>query len=223
MVLAGLDAFAEEFASHVDAGTCAPGTRQTVPCVTRCPAHVNVPAYIALAEEGRLVEAVKMIRKDNPFPTACALVCEHPCEERCRRTMVDAPVNIRGIKKYIVDTVAADTVETPAPLPRHGQTRRGGGCRPLGAHLRLLPGAHGSFGDGIRTSQSPGRHDALRHSRLSAAPRAARRGYPRRAGCRRHRGAYGLRRSDGRDAHAGGRVRRRVRGRGRPGRQDPFH
>ena len=117
MVLAGLDAFADEFASHVEVGMCAPGTRQTVPCVTLCPAHVNVPAYIALAEEGRLAEAVKMIRKDNPFPTACALVCEHPCEERCRRTMVDAPVNIRGIKKYIVDTVAADTVETPAPLP----------------------------------------------------------------------------------------------------------
>ena len=60
---------------------------------------MNVPAYIALAEEGRLAEAVKMIRKDNPFPAACALVCEHPCEERCRRTMVDAPVNIRGIKR----------------------------------------------------------------------------------------------------------------------------
>ena len=74
MVLAGLDAFTDEFASHVEAGECASGTRQTVPCVTQCPAHVNVPAYIALAEEGRTAEAVKMIRKDNPFPTACALV-----------------------------------------------------------------------------------------------------------------------------------------------------
>lgn len=132
MVLAGLDAFADEFASHVEAGMCAPGTRQTVPCVTLCPAHVNVPAYIALAEEGRLAEAVKMIRKDNPFPTACALVCEHPCEERCRRTMVDAPVNIRGIKKYIVDTVAADTVETPAPLPSTGKRVAVVGAGPSG-------------------------------------------------------------------------------------------
>ena len=132
MVLEGLDAFADEFASHVEAGTCAPGTRQTVPCVTLCPAHVNVPAYIALAEEGRFAEAVKMIRKDNPFPTACALVCEHPCEERCRRTMVDAPVNIRGIKKYIVDTVAADTVETPAPLPSTGKRIAVVGAGPSG-------------------------------------------------------------------------------------------
>lgn len=132
MVLEGLDAFADEFASHVEAGTCAPGTRQTVPCVTLCPAHVNVPAYIALAEEGHFAEAVKMIRKDNPFPTACALVCEHPCEERCRRTMVDAPVNIRGIKKYIVDTVAADTVETPAPLPSTGKRVAVVGAGPSG-------------------------------------------------------------------------------------------
>ena len=132
MVLAGLDAFTDEFASHVEAGECASGTRQTVPCVTQCPAHVNVPAYIALAEEGRTAEAVKMIRKDNPFPTACALVCEHPCEERCRRAMVDASLNIRGIKKYIVDTVAADTVETPQPLPATGKRVAVVGAGPSG-------------------------------------------------------------------------------------------
>lgn len=143
MVLAGLDAFADEFASHVEVGMCAPGTRQTVPCVTLCPAHVNVPAYIALAEEGRLAEAVKMIRKDNPFPTACALVCEHPCEERCRRTMVDAPVNIRGIKKYIVDTVAADTVETPAPLAPTGKRVAVVGAGPSGLTCAYFLGIMG--------------------------------------------------------------------------------
>ncbi|NHM16595.1 NAD(P)-binding protein [Eggerthellaceae bacterium zg-887] len=120
-VLAGLDAFADEFASHMQAGACAAGTRQTVPCVTQCPAQVNIPAYIALAGEGRCEEAVKMIRKDNPFPTACALVCEHPCEAHCRRTMVDAPVNIRGIKKHVVDSAAADAVPVPAPLPSTGK------------------------------------------------------------------------------------------------------
>lgn len=121
MVLAGLDAFAGEVTSHVNNGKCEAGTRQSVPCMTLCPAHVNVPAYIALAEQGKCADAVKMIRRDNPFPTACALVCEHPCEERCRRIMVDAPLNIRGIKKYIVDTVAADKVPTPEPLPATGK------------------------------------------------------------------------------------------------------
>ena len=80
LVLQGLDTFKGEFESHVQRGICADGIEQTVPCVTLCPAHVNVPAYIALAQEGDCAGAIKMIRKDNPFPTACALVCEHPCE-----------------------------------------------------------------------------------------------------------------------------------------------
>lgn len=132
MVLAGLDAFAQEFDSHVEAGQCAAGTRQTVPCTTLCPAHVNVPAYIALAAQGNCADAMKMIRKDNPFPTACAMICEHPCEERCRRTMVDSPVNIRGLKKYIVDTVAADTVPVPQPLPATGKRVAVVGAGPSG-------------------------------------------------------------------------------------------
>ena len=121
LVVRGLEEFRAEFESHILDGVCAEGVEQTVPCVTLCPAHVNVPAYIALVQEGDCAGAIKMIRKDNPFPTACALVCEHPCEERCRRTLVDAPINIRGIKKYAVDTVAADTVDVPARLEATGK------------------------------------------------------------------------------------------------------
>lgn len=112
-LLEALDAFADECRSHIDDGCCQQGVGQTVPCETQCPAHVNVPAYIALAKEGNYAGAVNMIRKDNPFPTACALVCEHPCEERCRRTLIDAPVNIRGIKKFVVDQMPADRVALP--------------------------------------------------------------------------------------------------------------
>lgn len=112
-LLEGMDAFAEEYESHVERGCCQAGVGQSVPCETLCPAHVNVPAYIALVAEGDYAGAVQMVRKDNPFPTACALVCEHPCEERCRRTLIDAPLNIRGIKKFAVDQVPADTVPVP--------------------------------------------------------------------------------------------------------------
>ena len=62
-----------------------------------------------------------MVRKDNPLPTACALVCEHPCERRCRRGLLDAPINIRGIKKFAVDSCAADKAPVPA---RSAQTNR---------------------------------------------------------------------------------------------------
>ena len=121
VLLAGLDTFKEEFESHVKQGKCREGVAQTVPCETLCPAHVNVPAYIALAGSGDYAGAIGMIRKDNPFPTACAFVCEHPCENRCRRTLIDAPINIRGIKKFAVDQLAADQVETPAPAAPTGK------------------------------------------------------------------------------------------------------
>ena len=121
VLLAGLDSFKEEFENHVKQGKCREGVAQTVPCETLCPAHVNVPAYIALAGLGDYAGAIGMIRKDNPFPTACAFVCEHPCENRCRRTLIDAPINIRGIKKFAVDQLAADQVPTPAPAAPTGK------------------------------------------------------------------------------------------------------
>ena len=121
VLLAGLNTFKEEFESHVKQGQCREGVAQTVPCETLCPAHVNVPAYIALAGSGDYAGAIGMVRKDNPFPTACAFVCEHPCENRCRRTLIDAPINIRGIKKFAVDQLAADQVPTPAPAAPTGK------------------------------------------------------------------------------------------------------
>ena len=121
VLLAGLGTFKEEFESHVKQGKCREGVAQTVPCETLCPAHVNVPAYIALAGSGDYAGAIGMVRKDNPFPTACAFVCEHPCENRCRRTLIDAPINIRGIKKFAVDQLAADQVPTPAPAAPTGK------------------------------------------------------------------------------------------------------
>lgn len=119
--LQGMDTFAKEYESHVNDYRCQPGVSQTVPCETMCPAHVDVPAYIALVGEGDYASAINMIRKDNPFPTACAFVCEHPCETRCRRTLIDAPINIRGIKKFAVDNLAADQVTTPAAAEATGK------------------------------------------------------------------------------------------------------
>lgn len=119
--LQSMSTFASEYENHVTKYACQEGVAQTVPCETMCPAHVNVPAYIALVGEGDYAGAINMIRKDNPFPTACAFVCEHPCETRCRRTLIDAPINIRGIKKFAVDNLAADKVNTPTPAASTGK------------------------------------------------------------------------------------------------------
>ena len=121
MVLKGLDGFEEDYLSHVKEHTCHGSFEQPIPCVTLCPAHVDVPGYIALAGAGRYDDAVKLIRKDNPFPTACALICEHPCEKRCRRKMIDDSVNIRALKRYLVDNASADSVPTPECGPSTGK------------------------------------------------------------------------------------------------------
>ena len=120
-LLAGMDEFSAEYESHLLHGACRAGVGQSVPCETLCPAHVDVPGYIACVAAGAYADAVNVVRKDNPFPTACAFVCEHPCEARCRRALIDAPVNIRGIKRYAVDAASADTV---APPPRSVDTAR---------------------------------------------------------------------------------------------------
>lgn len=106
MVLRGINGYREDFESHIINHTCSETIRshaQPVPCVAMCPAGVDVPGYITLLKAGRYDDAVRLIRKDNPFPTVCALICEHPCEVRCRRTLVDSPVNIRGLKRFAVD------------------------------------------------------------------------------------------------------------------------
>lgn len=103
MVLRGLEGFRDDYISHIKDKKCTYHINQPVPCVALCPAGVDIPGYVALVGEGRYADAVRLIRKDNPFPTACALICEHPCEARCRRNMIDTSINIRGIKRYAVD------------------------------------------------------------------------------------------------------------------------
>lgn len=121
MVLAGLEGFREDYISHVRSRQCTGTFEQPIPCVTLCPANVDIPGYIALAGKGRCEDAVRLIRKDNPFPTACALICEHPCEARCRRNMIDDSINIRGIKHYVMDQARADTVAAADRAPSTGK------------------------------------------------------------------------------------------------------
>ena len=121
-VLAGLDTFAEEYESHIKKHVCPSESGQMVPCIHQCPAHVDVPAYIALIGEEDYAGSINMIRKDNPLPTACAMICEHPCEERCRRNLIDDAINIRGLKKFAVDQIAADQVEVPKANPSTGKS-----------------------------------------------------------------------------------------------------
>ncbi len=121
MILDSLCEFADEYESHITERRCVENTIQTIPCVTLCPAHVNVPGYIALIKEKRFADAINLIRDKNPFPTACAMICEHPCENKCRRSIIDEPINIRGLKKFAVDECNAREVKTPKANVKTGK------------------------------------------------------------------------------------------------------
>ena len=116
LVLDGLEGFRDDYEEHIKYHRCLAGLNLPVPCVAMCPAGVDVPGYMALVGEGRCADAVRLIRKDNPMPTACAYICEHPCEARCRRSMIDNPINIRGLKRFAVDN-AGDVPQPECAAP----------------------------------------------------------------------------------------------------------
>jgi len=109
-VVSSLISSRDAYFAHIRNKRC-PAIRlsQDVPavCHKACPAGIDVPSYVALIAHGMHAEAVNIIRKDNPFPWVCGLVCPAPCERSCRRGDVDKPISIRALKafasKYVME------------------------------------------------------------------------------------------------------------------------
>ncbi len=120
MVLKGIKGFRDDYELHISGYDCVERQEKSIPCTEQCPAEVDIPGYIALVEEGRYADAVRLIRKDNPLPLTCAFVCEHPCENKCRRNNLDYSINIRGLKKTAVEE--AGDVPIPKPYPPTNKT-----------------------------------------------------------------------------------------------------
>ena len=142
LILTSVRGFREDFEEHILHHRCLSTLHNPVPCVAMCPAGVDIPGYISLVNAGRYDDAVRLVRKDNPFATACAYICEHPCESRCRRNMVDDGINIRGLKRAAVDR--AGDVPQPAPAEPTGKRVAivGGGPSGLAAAYYLTLMGH---------------------------------------------------------------------------------
>ena len=82
------------------------------PCVMACPAGVNVQGYVALTSQGRYQDALEVIKRDLPFPGILGRICPHPCEGVCNRELVDEPVAICGLKRYVADRVQSSNGDT---------------------------------------------------------------------------------------------------------------
>ncbi len=77
--------------------------RLSAPCKARCPVHIDVPGYLNAIAEGRFTDALETVLERNPFPSVCGRVCLHPCEEGCRRCLLDEPVAIARLKRAAAD------------------------------------------------------------------------------------------------------------------------
>lgn len=75
----------------------------TAPCKVACPAHIAIQGYIKMAGDGRYQDALKLIKKDNPFPAVCGSICRKYCEDACTRGTVDEALAIDEIKKFIAE------------------------------------------------------------------------------------------------------------------------
>ncbi|HMK92424.1 MAG TPA: NADH-quinone oxidoreductase subunit NuoF [Thermoleophilia bacterium] len=94
---------------HCEAGVCAAMFKAR--CTNACPADVDVPGFVSLVGEKRFDEALRLHRERNPLASICGRVCFHPCESKCQRAGLDAPVAIRGVKRFMTEQ------ETEVTLP----------------------------------------------------------------------------------------------------------
>jgi NADPH-dependent glutamate synthase beta subunit-like oxidoreductase len=80
-----------------------PKNLSLIPCKDRCPAHTDIPLYIRLVKDAKYTEAVSVLREKLTFPHSLGYVCNHVCEDGCKRVYVNESINIRDIKRFAVE------------------------------------------------------------------------------------------------------------------------
>jgi putative selenate reductase YgfK subunit len=125
IVIDALSEHGEVFRSHVETGNCVSGDcvmLAPAPCQMTCPSGIDIPSYISLIGHGRDAEAIEVIRKDNPFPWICGLICTRPCELMCVRARIDTPVSIKFLKAFAAEKALSQRrYANPPKAPEKGQ------------------------------------------------------------------------------------------------------
>jgi NADH-quinone oxidoreductase subunit F len=107
-VLTTIRHFREEYEDHIVERRCRAGVCQELalsPCENSCPLRMNIPRFLTLYQEGRLEDAFESVIFDNPLPASTGRVCQHPCDNRCRRKSFDEVVNMREVHRYLADEI----------------------------------------------------------------------------------------------------------------------
>jgi NADPH-dependent glutamate synthase beta subunit-like oxidoreductase len=113
--------------------------RETPFCQATCPVSLDVRGYVGLIADGKFKEAYELIRKKVPFPGVLGRVCAHPCEERCKRSLLEEPIAIAKLKRFVADYVYehGEAIK-PEPVPSY----RGKKIAIIGAGPAGLTAAH---------------------------------------------------------------------------------
>ncbi|MHA1375077.1 MAG: FAD-dependent oxidoreductase, partial [Promethearchaeota archaeon] len=97
------------------------------PCSGGCPSGVDARGYIALIRDGQYLEAVDLIRENNPLPSICGRICTHECEHGCSLIGSDHPVAIRELKKFVTEYEI-----------EHGKAESGKAHKKLGKKVAII-------------------------------------------------------------------------------------
>jgi NADH-quinone oxidoreductase subunit F len=119
-VLSTIRYFRDEYVAHIRDHRCPAAVCSELfksPCQHICPVGMEIPSYVALVRAGRIDDAYKVLKRTNPFPSVCGRVCGHPCQSKCRRGQLDAPVAVMNLKRFITDHARRPKVE-PIPVTR---------------------------------------------------------------------------------------------------------
>lgn len=117
------------------------------PCSVACPANVDIQGYLALIRQGEYREAVRLIKEKIPMPATIGRVCPHPCEQVCRRHLVEDPININHCKRFLADfEMNGNERVLPSVPPPSGRRVAivGGGPAGLSAAYYLRSLGHGA-------------------------------------------------------------------------------
>ncbi len=129
----------------------------TAPCINACPSHVDIPAYLENVRMDRWSEAMAVVRKDCPMPGTIGRVCVRPCESHCRRGLLDEPLAIRGVKRFLADREMNGELVTKAPTAaRRSQKVAVVGAGPAGLSCAYYLGRRGYACTIFESQEGPG-------------------------------------------------------------------
>ncbi len=120
-ILSTIKYFRGEYDAHIRDKKCPAAVCDALmisPCQHTCPLGIYVPKYVAAIADGDYLASINVIRERNPFAAICGRICHHPCEERCRRGELEAPVAIRELKRFASDWYATHSLPETQPFPR---------------------------------------------------------------------------------------------------------